>query len=85
MTMPKSKKISVSELKVHALQIIEAVKTTKQEFEVYKRGKLVAKITPMSEDDGKSWIGCLDGRVPMPKNPDSIIESTGEIWDAEQS
>jgi antitoxin (DNA-binding transcriptional repressor) of toxin-antitoxin stability system len=85
MTMFKKKKISVSELKVHALQIIETVKTTKQEVEIYKRGKLVAKISPLSDDDGKNWIGCLDGRVADPKNPDSIIEPINANWDAEKS
>ena len=40
--MYKVRKVSVSELKVHVLQIIESVKTSQTEVEVYKRGKLVA-------------------------------------------
>ena len=78
--MSKLKKVSVSELKVHALQIIESVNSSKIEVEVYKHGKLVAKITPSAEEIEKPWMGCAEGTVKFNGNPDSILDPIDEKW-----
>ncbi len=86
--MKFKKKISVSELKVHALQIIEDVKTKNEEIEIFKRGKRVAKIIPFGEKSVQEamndWLGCLDGSVKKPRNPDLILEPLDSKWDANE-
>ena len=79
--MAKVKKVSVSELKVHALQLIESVKSSKTEIEVYKRGKLVARITPAG-DEPKSLLGCTEGMIKFIGDPDSILEPLDLEWDS---
>ncbi len=79
--MAKVKKVSVSELKVHALQLIESVKSSRMEIEVYKRGKLVARITPAG-DEPKSLLGCMRGTGYILGDPDSILEPIDVEWDA---
>lgn len=80
--MYKVRKVSVSELKVHVLQIIESVKTSQTEVEVYKRGKLVARISPVNEEPRKSFIGCMIGTMKIVGDPDSILEPIDVEWDA---
>lgn len=80
--MYKVRKVSVSELKVHVLQIIESVKTSQTEVEVYKRGKLVARISPVNEELRRSFIGCMIGTMKIVGDPDSILEPIDVEWDA---
>ena len=82
--MVAKKKVSVSQLKAHALQIVEAVRTTKQEVEIYKRGKLIAKINPAGEESKDSWLGCLVGSVKFNGDVDAIIEPIDVKWDANE-
>ena len=77
------KKVSVTEFKAHALQIIEGVRTNKKEVEIYKRGKLVAKLCP-AEDQPVRWLGALDGTVVTCGDPDSILEPLDVKWDANE-
>jgi antitoxin (DNA-binding transcriptional repressor) of toxin-antitoxin stability system len=78
----KIKKVSVSELKVHALQLIESVKSSNTEIEVYKHGKLVARITPAAEEPRKSILGCAVGLGRIVGDPDSIMDPIDVEWDA---
>jgi prevent-host-death family protein len=82
--MSKIKKVSVSELKVHALHLIESVKTSKTEIEVYKHGKLVAKIMPVEENPKKSILGSLTGSATFSEDPDSLLEPIDVKWDANE-
>jgi len=81
--MAKIKTVSVTELKAHALQIIETVKTSKQEVQILKHGKLVAKIVPIEQ--APAFLGSMKGTVTYPKgSPDSILEPLDLKWDAEK-
>jgi prevent-host-death family protein len=82
--MSKTKKVSVSELKAHALQIIESVKTQKTEIEVFKRGVLVAKIVPIPAETQKSWLGCGADTLTLPEDADSILEPIDAIWSVDE-
>ena len=79
--MSNIKKVSVSELKAHALQLIESVKTSQLEIEVYKRGQLVAKITPIGEETPKkSWLGLGADTMQIVGDPSSILEPLDVKW-----
>ncbi len=75
----KKKKVSVSELKAHALQIVESVRTQKKEVEIYKRGKLVAKIVPASDLPAKEWFGSMKG-IQFNCTPEELMEPLDVKW-----
>ena len=80
--MKPKKRVSVSELKVHALQIIESMKHSKEEVEVYKRGKLVARIVPASATQPKPFLNRMPESVDFLVSADSLLEPIDEVWNA---
>jgi antitoxin (DNA-binding transcriptional repressor) of toxin-antitoxin stability system len=58
--------ISVSEFKAKCTQIIRNVANNNQTFEITKRGKIVAIVTPPASPkkvDPSEFLGCLHGTV----------------------
>lgn len=68
--------IGAGEFKTHCLKLINRVNQTKQPITITKRGKPMAKLTPI-EDETYSLFGCLQNTVEIEGD---IVESTGEIW-----
>ncbi len=68
--------IGAGEFKTHCLKLIDRVNQTKQPITITKRGKPMAKLTPI-EDETYSLFGCLQNTVEIEGD---IVESTGEIW-----
>jgi prevent-host-death family protein len=82
--MAVKKKVSVSELKAHALQLVESVRTQKKTVEIYKRGVLVAKLVPAAELTVADWVGSLEGQVIFHDSADAILEPISVKWDVNE-
>lgn len=57
------RKVGVSELKTHCLAIVDEVARTGQSVLVSRRGKVVARIVPMADDENAYPQVGLDGTV----------------------
>ena len=68
--------IGAGEFKTHCLKLIDRVNQTKQPITITKRGKPMAKLTPI-EDETYSLFGCVQNTVEIKGD---IVEGTGEIW-----
>ena len=68
--------IGAGEFKTHCLKLIDRVNQTKQLITITKRGKPMAKLTPI-EDETYSLFGCVQNTVEIKGD---IVEGTGEIW-----
>lgn len=72
--------IGAGQFKAHCLKLIDKVNKTKEPLIIMKRGKPLAKLVPY-EEETYNLFGHLKDSVAI--NSD-IIESTGEVWDAEK-
>lgn len=61
--MGKKKKLSVSEFKTHALHVFARVENQGEEFEVMKRGKLIARVVPVGSEPRRFPFGCCEEMV----------------------
>jgi hypothetical protein len=68
--------ISATEFKAKCLQIFDNLGA--EGIVVEKRGKPVAKVTPIKDEDFE-FIGCMEGKIKIHGD----IMSTGIKWDAE--
>lgn len=73
---PKTKTISASEFKAKCLQIFDTLGA--EGIVVEKRGKPVAKVLPIKDDDFEIF-GSMKGSIKIHGD----IMSTGVKWDAE--
>ena len=73
----KAKTISASEFKAKCLQIFDELGT--EGIVVEKRGKPIAKVIPLRNDDNSDLIGSMKGAIKVKGG----IFSTGVKWDAE--
>ncbi|MCC7265488.1 MAG: type II toxin-antitoxin system prevent-host-death family antitoxin [Candidatus Latescibacteria bacterium] len=72
--------IAAGQFKAKCLKIMDKVHHTREEVTITKRGKPVARLVPVEETPAKALFGFLRGSVVIKGD---IVESTGEIWDAE--
>jgi prevent-host-death family protein len=59
--MPKP--VSVTELKTHCLRIVDEVAKRRREVVITKRGKRVARLVPVVEEDGDDALDRLRGTL----------------------
>ena len=73
----KTKTLSASEFKAKCLRILDELEP--QGIVVTKRGKPVAKVTPIATVNNAHLIGSMKGKVVIRGN----IFSTGRKWNAQ--
>jgi len=71
--------IPAAEFKAHCLQLLDGVQKSGQSLVVTKRGRPVARVTPISSAP-TSLFGCLKGQVDIAGD---LVQSTGEAWEAD--
>ncbi len=75
------REISASAFKQHCLALLDQVNVTKTRVVVTKRGRPVAQLVPLDEDDaGEATMGS----VTLLAEEDGDYFSTGDTWTAEQ-
>ena len=72
----KERRIAAGEFKAKCLALLDEVALTGQDIVVTKRGKPVAKITPLDEEKAPS----LRGSVLWEKD---VLSPVGDPWDAD--
>jgi prevent-host-death family protein len=72
--------LAAGRFKATCLQVMEQVRRTREPVIITKRGKPVAKLVPVTEEDPPQLFGMLKGTVLIRGD---IVASTGEVWDAE--
>ncbi len=73
----KERVITATEFKAKCLRILDQLNG--QSIVITKRGRPVAKVTPMGTPDNSKLIGLMKGKVVIRGN----IFSTGRKWDAQ--
>jgi prevent-host-death family protein len=73
------KQVAAGYFKAHCLELMDIVNETGREFVVTKRGKPVAKLTPVGSGSKRPLRGLLKGQVEILGD---IIGPTGEVWNA---
>jgi len=76
MTMKARRTIAAGKFKAECLALLDEVEETRQPLVVTKRGRPVAKIVPMDNDEPISMLGSV-------KYHGDIVEAIGEPWDAD--
>jgi prevent-host-death family protein len=60
------KKMAAGAFKVHCLAVMDEVQSKRETVLITKRGKAVAKLVPVAEDNGKDEIfGFMAGKVKI--------------------
>ena len=72
----KEKTITASEFKAKCLKILDQLGP--QGITVTKRGRPVARVTPLPKKTGKDFYGCMAGKIVIKGD----IFSTGRKWNA---
>ncbi len=73
----KGKTFTATEFKAKCLRILDDLEP--QGIIILKRGRPVAKLTPLSERKNEQLIGCMKGKIVIKGN----IFSTGVKWNAQ--
>jgi len=76
----RHKHIDVRQFKAECLQLIDKVNQSHKPLIITKHGKPLAKLIPF-EEEPLSPYGCTKGTTIIDGD---IVESTGEIWDADK-
>jgi prevent-host-death family protein len=74
------KKVAATEFKAKCLKLIDQVHDTGKPITITKRGKPVAVLQPLSEEDVKPWLK-LRGTIKFYKDPFKPAVDLSE-WDA---
>lgn len=72
--------INVSEFKAKCLKLIDEVATTREPLVITKRGKVVARVVPVEDDQPHGMFGYMQGTVTI---HDDILNMPHEPWAAE--
>ena len=75
------KKIAAGAFKAKYLSLMDDVRATKRPLLITKRGKPVAKLVPVGEDDMDDFIGRLNGVFRVVGDIESPIEPP-EAWES---
>ncbi len=73
----ESQKIPASEFKARCLKLIDEVRQARKEIIITKRGKPVAKLVPVDDDEVPEIFGSMRGTVTIRGD---IVGPTGEEW-----
>jgi len=74
------KRIAAAKFKAQCLALMENVRKTRQPVVITKRGKPIAKLSPL-DDVKDDFIGRLDGMFEIVGDIESPVEPL-EAWDA---
>ncbi|MCP5109214.1 MAG: type II toxin-antitoxin system prevent-host-death family antitoxin [bacterium] len=75
----ESQKIPAGEFRVHCLKLIDEVRQARKEIIITKRGKPVAKLVPIGDDEVPEIFGRMKGTVTILGD---IVGPTGDEWEA---
>jgi prevent-host-death family protein len=73
----KEKILTATEFKAKCLKILEGLDPAG--ITITKRGRPIARLTPVATVDNKKFYGCLKGKISIKGN----IFSTGRKWNAQ--
>lgn len=73
----KQKTLNVTEFKAKCLRVLEELDP--RGIVVLKRGRPIAKVTPISPGNIAEFFGCMKGKIKIKGD----IFSTGVRWDAQ--
>jgi prevent-host-death family protein len=73
----KAKTIPASEFKSRCLKILDEL--SGEGVVITKRGKPIARVTPLKKKTGKDFYGCMAGKIAIKGD----ILTTGIKWDAQ--
>jgi len=72
--------VPAGEFKTHCLHLLDEVERSGVPLLVTKRGRPVARIVPVVNDQPASLLGCMRGMVTIQGD---LVEATGENWEAD--
>ncbi len=73
--------IPAGQLKATCLKVMDRVRRTREPVVITKRGKPVARLDPIAEDDPVPLFGYLAGTVTIHGD---VFRPTGEAWDSDK-
>jgi prevent-host-death family protein len=73
--------IPAGQFKATCLKVMDRVRRTREPVVITKRGKPIARLVPIAEDDPVPLFGYLAGTVTILAD---VVEPTGEAWDADK-
>jgi prevent-host-death family protein len=74
-------KIAAGEFKAKCLRLMETVRRTRGEIVITKRGRPIAKLTPILEEPAGSIFGWMQGTVEVRGD---IVEPIKGAWNAQR-
>lgn len=76
--------VSASEVKKGWHHYVDRVARAREVIVVTRYGRPVARLSPVGEEAvGGALVGALAGTVTFHGEPETIVEPTGERWDAD--
>ncbi len=73
--------ISATDFKAKCLSLMDLVQSKHTEIIITKHGKAIAKLVPTEDDEIKSPIGYLKGKIKIESD---IVEKLGVGWNFEK-
>jgi prevent-host-death family protein len=77
----KSSSVSASQFKARCLKLMDEVRDRRCEVVITKRGKPVAKLVPVEDQQVRDIMGYAKGSIVILGD---IVGPTGEVWDADR-
>ena len=74
------RKMAAGKFKAHCLSVMEEVRRKREPVVITKRGKPVAKLVPVEEDNQEEFLGRLQGIVKIVGDIESPMEPL-EAWE----
>jgi prevent-host-death family protein len=75
------KRIPAGEFKAVCLSLMDRVKETGEEFVITKRGRPVAKLTPVAGDDLRPFVGRSRGMITATR--EELMAPLDESWEVD--
>ena len=73
--------VPAAEAKTHLLKLLDTVSSKRTSIIISKRGKPVARLVPIDEEQHKSLFGRMKGKM---KIIGDIVSANPEAWDSER-
>lgn len=74
------KNIPVAEFKTHCYNLLAQASKSNSQLIITRRGKSIAKVTPIDNNKKLSIVGIMQGRAII---KDNIVNSIDVLWDAD--
>ena len=76
------KRIGAAEFKAHCLRILDEVERSGESVTITKRGRAVAEVKPIAQEERRAFIGSMKGSLVRYDRP--LDPAWEKPWDAER-